>query len=166
MTAKRITPSPNVKKVVWDKTPVEQGLKVGDWIAIDGYQRTYIGAHAKIEKGEIVGLEWHDPDPNAMMKLGTVDVWSQPAEKSSTDSIIAILGFVDENTVGKIPIDNDDIVKINYAVKKWHDAFISYRPKVRITAQISQILDEPDYPNQWSLVCLKTGTYIQFLSEK
>lgn len=164
----KIVPPVGAQKIVWNKTPEEQGLNVGDWITIDGYQRTYIGASAKIENGDVIGLNWHYPDPNSNQKLGGVYLWSQSnANPLQTDRIKGILGFVDENTVGKIPLNNDDLVEINYAIMKWHAAGLQDRPRVRITAQISQIRHEPDYfPNQWAIYCMKAGAYVEFLSEK
>ena len=158
----------DAKKIVWDKTPDEQGLNVGDWITIDGHQLTYIGATAKVEKGEIVELDWYSPDPKSNQRLGEVYLWSQPDGKPlKSDRIKAILGLVDQNTVGKIPLNNDDLMNINKAILKWHAADIQSRPRVCVTTQISQINHEPDYfPNQWDIYCLKTGTYVEFLSEK
>lgn len=37
-------PPLNPKMLVWDKTPAEQGLKVGDWISVRGRANGYIGA--------------------------------------------------------------------------------------------------------------------------
>ena len=39
-------PSPDPKMLVWDRTPAEQGLKVGDWIIAQGVSGPYIGATA------------------------------------------------------------------------------------------------------------------------
>ena len=39
-------PPPNPKMLVWDETPAEQGLKVGDWIIAQGVPGPYIGATA------------------------------------------------------------------------------------------------------------------------
>ena len=37
-------PPPETKRVYWDKTPAEQGIKVEDWINIEGYTGQMIGA--------------------------------------------------------------------------------------------------------------------------
>ena len=39
-------PPPQPKMLVWNKTPAEQGLKVGDWIIAQGQANSYIGAQA------------------------------------------------------------------------------------------------------------------------
>ena len=39
-------PLPEPKELVWDKTPAEQGLKVGDWIITQAERGSYIGAMA------------------------------------------------------------------------------------------------------------------------
>ena len=39
-------PSPDPKMLVWDRTPAEQGLTVGDWIIVQGVPGQYIGATA------------------------------------------------------------------------------------------------------------------------
>ena len=104
-----------------------------------------------------------------ILPLGGMDMLRRRTQVKRLRSrrIKAILGLVDQNTVGKIPLNNNDLVNINNAIFKWRDADIQSRPRVSVTAQISQIKHEPDcFPNQWGLRCLKTGSYVEFLSEK
>ena len=154
----------DAKEIFWNKTPEEQELKVGDWISMDGHQRTYIGASAKVENGKIVGLDWVVPKDHSNTRFGEVDICSQSSgEPLQTDRIKAIFGLVNKNTVGSIPLNNNDLVNINNAIAKWHDVRLPFRPQVRVTAQISRINQESDH---WVLYCLQNGAYVEFLTEK
>ena len=39
------TSTQEIKLMKWDQTPAEQGIKVGDWIAVRGYSASMLGAY-------------------------------------------------------------------------------------------------------------------------
>ena len=55
------TPNSTVKSkwVVWDKTPAEQELKVGDWIRIEGWLDKFVAADGLLHRGRYVTWDWH-----------------------------------------------------------------------------------------------------------
>lgn len=59
-------PLPNPKMLVWDKTPAEQGLKVGDWIRVQGRANGYIGARSVRRGDKNYELSGYFPDINPM----------------------------------------------------------------------------------------------------
>lgn len=148
-------PPPETKRVYWDKTPAEQGIKVGDWINIEGYTGQMIGAEVIGTGGKIVGWKWHQKKIPSL-----VTVASQSTGLSAPqDKIVNIMGFIEENTKSR------EVKRINDEhIEKWHEDEKGY---VRITGEISKITPPDDarnrYPRQWG-IDLKIGSiYIELV---
>ncbi len=146
---KKETSSPSIssetKQIFWDQTPVEQELKVGDWITIDGYPAGLVGAEAVRTNGVVTGFRWSDNKlwgDQSMLVIA-----SQPTGYSGpTDRIVNMVGFIEN------PSSNEKVARVNKAyIQKWDS---SDSALVRVTAQISQIsLPDPTnrYPEQWGI---------------
>lgn len=134
------------KEIFWDQTPAEQGLEVGDWITVEGYQDAFIGASIRVENGVNYGLEWTGSS--------MIDITSQPTAFSAPgDGIEYIMGSIDKSR------ENESVVHIN-EVLLYEETVL-----IRVTGQIYQITapHEMDrYPNQWG-VLLKEGVYVEFM---
>ena len=134
------------KQVVWGQTPMEQGLEIGDWVTIEGYQDAFIGASTRIEHGVNYGLEWTGS--------GLINITSQPTAFSAPgDGIHYIIGSIDN------PRKNEIIVRINEALR--HEETVL----IRVTGQIYQLKaphEMDQYPNQWGVI-LKEGVYVEFM---
>ena len=134
------------KQVVWDQTPAEQVLEIGDWVTIEGYQDAFIGASIRVENGINYGLEW--------TVSGLIDITSQPTALSAPgDGIHHIIGSIDD------PRGNEIVVRINEALLYEETVLI------RVTGQIYQ-LNAPHemdrYPNQWGVI-LKQSGQVEFM---
>ena len=134
------------KQVYWDQTPAEQGLAVGDWITVEGYQDAFIGAHIRVQNGINYGFEW--------TVSGLIDLTSQPTAFSAPgDGINHIIGAIES------PRENEIVVRINEALLREETVLI------RVTGQIYQ-LNAPHgmdrYPNQWGVI-LKESVYVEFM---
>lgn len=134
------------KQIFWDQTPAEQELKVGDWITIEGYQDTFIGASIRVENGVNYGLEWKGSN--------IIDITSQPTAFSAPgDGIHYIIGSIED------PRENEIVVRINEALLREETVLI------RVTGQIYQILPPHEmdrYPNQWGVI-LTEDVYVEFM---
>ena len=149
---------PKSKQIYWDKTPSEQGLKVGDWINIDGYTGQLIGAEAIGSGGKVVGWKWIEN--KFTMNSSIFTIASQPTGLSAPhDQIVNIMGLMGEHTKSsEIERFNDDYIE------KWYEDEKGY---VRVTGEISNITPPDDdsnrYPGQWG-IDLKTGSiYIELM---
>lgn len=145
------TPPTSVEKVVtkqifWDQIPAEQGLEVGDWITVEGYQDAFIGARIRVQNGISYGLEW--------TVSGLIDLTSKPTAFSApSDGINHIIGAIEN------PRENEIVVRINEALLREETVLI------RVTGQIYQITrpNEMDrYLNQWGVI-LKESVYVEFM---
>lgn len=146
-----------VKQIVWDKIPTEQGLKIGDWITIEGYPAGLIGAEAISKNGVVTGYKWNEA--NALFgDMAMIVIASQPIGYSvPADRIVNIVGFV------KKPSSNRGVQQANEAyIKKWDT------PEgvlIRVSGEISRI-SSPDptnrYPDQWG-VDLEAGLSVEFV---
>ena len=151
-------PPPPAKQIVWDLSPAEQGLKVGDWITVEGYTGGLIGAEAIGRNGVITGWKW--TNNKIWGDMAFIAIVSQPTGLSApADRIVNIVGFVEK------PSSNKEVERVNEAyVERWHD---HEKGLVRITGQISQI-SSPDptnrYLGQWGMD-LETGIYIEHVEE-
>lgn len=134
------------KQVFWDQTPAEQGLEIGDWVTVEGYQDAFIGANIRVEDGVKYSLEW--------TVSGLIDITSQPTAFSAPDDRINyIVGSIDN------PRKNESVVRIN-EVLLYEETVL-----IRVTGQIYQINapHEMDrYPNQWGVI-LKENVYVEFM---
>ena len=152
--AKESLPPPDAKEIIWDKTPLEQGLKIGDWITIEGYQDAFIGASIRVENGVNYGLEWNDPSTSLFGTNGLIDITSQPtAFPAPGDAINYISGSIENAR------ENETVVRINEALLREETVLI------RVTGQIDQIsqpFETARYPNQQGLF-LKKSVYVEFM---
>ena len=136
----------NVKEIVWWRTPEEQGLKVGDWIKVIGWQGTFIGASVDLQTNR---LKYGGSEGYASLFP------AQDGRHFPSHKIIEILAILSD------PYSNEDIVNINNILikekttKEW-----GARVKVRLVAKISAINLERGYTNKWSLRCLGTNSYV------
>ena len=143
-------PSPEAQQISWDLTPAEQGLEVGDWISIEGYQDDLIGATVEKYAATRV-LKWNDP--SALYGTnGMVDIASQATGLSApSDRIISVVGLVEN------PRENEKVVQINKALLREQTVLI------RATGQIDRIGGDKS-PNRW-IVFLKKGVHVDFVVE-
>ncbi len=143
-------PSPEAQQISWDLTPAEQGLEVGDWISIEGYQDDLIGATVEKYVATRV-LKWNDP--SALYGTnGMVDLASQATGLSApSDRIISVVGLVEN------PRENEKVVQINKALLREQTVLI------RATGQIDRIGGDKS-PNRW-IVFLKKGVHVDFVVE-
>ena len=139
------------KQVDWDLTPAEQGLAVGDWISIEGYQDTLIGATVEKDAATRV-LKWNDP--SALYGTnGMVDIASQSTGlPAPSDRIISVVGLVVN------PRENETVVQINKALLQEQTVLM------RVTGQIDQIGGDKS-PNRW-IVFLKKGVHVDFAGQQ
>ena len=142
------TSSTHVEKIIaqqvyWDQTPAEQGLEVGDWITVEGYPASLIGAEFVGTNGDITGWKW----ANYKVLGDQIIIASQPTGSSvPADRIVDMIGYIEK------PSSNKKVARVNEAyVQKWGS---SDNVLIRVTAQISQI-SPPDptnrYPGQWGI---------------
>ena len=145
------SPPPETKQISWDLTPAEQGLAVGDWILIDGYQDALIGATVEKYAG-IRGLKWNDP--SALYGTnGMVEIASQSTGlPAPSDRITNVVGLVVN------PRENETIVQINKALLREQTVLI------RVTGQIDQIGGDKS-PKRW-IVFLKKGVRVDFVGQQ
>ena len=142
-----IAPPPVVKQVDWDLTPAEQGLAVGDWISIEGYQDDLIGATVEKHAATRV-LKWNEPS-DLFGTNGMVEMTSQSTGlPASEDRIISVAGLVGN------PRENETIVQINETLL-WEQTLL-----IRVTGQIDQIVRDKT-PKRWT-VFLKKGVHVDF----
>ena len=143
-------PSPEAQQIDWNLTPAEQGLEVGDWISIEGYQDDLIGATVEKYAATRV-LKWNDP--SALYGTnGMVDIASQATGLSApSDRIISVVGLVEN------PRENEKVVQINKALLREQTVLI------RATGQIDRIGGDKS-PNRW-IVFLKKGVHVDFVVE-
>ena len=144
------SPLPEAQQIDWNLTPAEQGLEVGDWISIEGYQDDLIGATVEKYAATRV-LKWNDP--SALYGTnGMVDIASQATGLSApSDRIISVVGLVEN------PRENEKVVQINKALLREQTVLI------RATGQIDRIGGDK-FPNRWILF-LKKGVYVDFVVE-
>ena len=142
---------PDAKQVDWDLTPAEQGLAVGDWISIEGYQDALIGATIEKYAG-IRGLKWNDP--SALYGTnGVVEIASQSTGlPAPSDSITNVVGLVVN------PRENETVVQMNKALLREQTVLI------RVTGQIDQIGGDKS-PKRW-IVFLKKGVHVDFAGQQ
>ena len=137
------------KQVFWDQTPAEQGLNVGDWITIEGYQDAFIGARIRVQNGINYGLEWNDSWFGGLISITS----QQTAFSAPGDGINDIIGSINN------PRENEIVVRINETLL--HEETVL----IRVTGQIYQ-LNAPHemdrYPNQWGVI-LKEGVSVEFM---
>ena len=153
------TPNSTVKSkwVVWDKTPAEQGLKVDDWITVEGYLERFIGASIDGRNGIVLGLKWNE-------KGGSVFLRPNPLiPLTSEDRIVLVWGWITN------PSANEDIVRANELhhkmVRKSTPVSKSEVVKMRMTGEIFEITEPQDgdkHPNQWGLI-LKRDAKVEFI---
>ena len=140
------TPKPPAKPkwVVWNKTPAEQGLKVGDWIRIEGWQTTYIGAVPLLFQGKVYSWEWNkDSKDYNIVDYGVISLTSL---KSGRSTPLDRIQYV-ESEIEK-PYENGLISSINNIV--WDQKAM----KMQVIGKVEDILplSEGDYhPNQWKV---------------
>ena len=144
------SPLPEAQQIDWNLTPAEQGLEVGDWISIEGYQDDLIGATVEKYAATRV-LKWNDP--SALYGTnGMVDIASQATGLSApSDRIISVVGLVEN------PRENEKVVQINKALLREQTVLI------RATGQIDRIGGDKS-PNRW-IVFLKKGVHVDFVVE-
>lgn len=142
---------PKPKMLVWDKTPEEQGLKVGNWITINGYTGGLINAEAIGNNSKITGWRWQDNKYSA----NWIFIASQPTGLSAAaDRFVNISGSLNQAF-------SESVARINTVyVDNWHD------PKkvvVRLTGEISEI-SPPDslnrHPGQWGMHLKSASVYL------
>jgi hypothetical protein len=143
-------PLPEAQQISWDLTPAEQGLEVGDWISIEGYQDAPIGATVEKYAATRV-LKWNDP--SALYGTnGMVDIASQlTGLPAASDRIISVVGLVEN------PRENETVVQINKALLREQTVLI------RAIGQIDRIGGDKS-PNRW-IVFLKKGVHVDFVVE-
>ena len=142
---------PEAKQIDWDLTPAEQGLAVGDWISIEGYQDDLIGA--KIEKQAATRvLKWNEPS-DLFGTNGRVEITSQSTGlPAAEDRIISVAGLVEN------PRENETVVRINKAL------LLEQTVLIRATGQIDQIAGDKT-PKRWT-VFLKKGVHVNFAEQQ
>ena len=142
---------PEAKQIDWDLTPAEQGLEVGDWISIEGYQDDLIGATVEKHAATRV-LKWNDA--SALYGTnGMVEITSQSTGlPASEDRIISVAGLVEN------PRENETIVQINKILLQEQTILI------RVTGQIDQIAGDKT-PKRWT-VFLKKGVHVDFAAQQ
>lgn len=133
-------PPKEVNKFVWWDTPKEQGLKIGDWIKVIGWQRTFIGA------------VW-DTQASSLKYSGDIGYLTlTPTDNGAHFPSHEIIGIFSEIN---ITYNKEDVVNINnnllkaFAVSGWGLG----AAKVRLTAKISAVNPDRNYPNKWFLIC-------------
>jgi hypothetical protein len=146
----KIAPSPETQQISWDLTPTEQGLEVGDWISIEGYQDDLIGATVEKYAATRV-LKWNDS--SALYGTnGMVDIASQATGlPGPSDRIISVVGLVEN------PRENETVVQINEALLREQTVLI------RVTGQIDRIGGDKS-PKRW-IVFLKKGVHVDLVAE-
>ena len=143
-------PPPEAQQISWDLTPAEQGLSVGDWISIEGYQDDLIGATVEKHAATRV-LKWNDPS-TLYGTNGMVDITSQATGLPAPDDrIVSVLGLVEN------PRENEMAVQVNKALLREQTVLI------RATGQIDRIGGDKS-PNRW-IVFLKKGVHVDFVAE-
>ena len=144
-------PLPEAQQISWDLTPAEQGLEVGDWISIEGYQDALIGATVEKYAATRV-LKWNDP--SALYGTnGMVDIASQATGlPAASDRIISVVGLVEN------PRENETVVQINKALLREQTVLI------RATGQIDRIGGDKS-PKRW-IVFLKKGVYVDLAGQQ
>ncbi len=133
-------PPKEVNKLVWWDTPEEQGLKIGDWIKVIGWQRTFVGA------------SW-DTQANSLKYSGGIGYLTlKPTKIGSHFPSHQIIGIISDvnisyNKEGVVNINNNLLKSL--AVSGWGMG----AAKARLTAKISSINLDLDYPSKWFLIC-------------
>ena len=144
-------PPPEAQQISWDLTPAEQGLSVGDWISIEGYQDDLIGATVEKHAATRV-LKWNDPS-TLYGTNGMVDITSQATGLPAPDDrIVSVVGLVEN------PRENEMAVEINQALLREQTVLI------RATGQIARIGGDKT-PKRW-IVFLKKGVHVDFAGQQ
>lgn len=135
-------------EVFWDKTPQEQGLKVGDWISISGHQDAFISATGTGRNGVFTDWKWNPQDT-----FGIDLVSNASAVSLSTDRISGVYGRLES------PAKNATARSANNILMRQETVVL------RLTGQIHQIMpphENDTYPNQ-SYIFLEPGVIIQLV---
>ena len=142
---------PDAKQISWDLTPTEQGLEIGDWISIEGYQDDLIGATIEKHAATRV-LKWNHP--SALYGTnGMVDIASQATGlPAPNDRIVSVVGLVEN------PRENETAVQINKALLREQTVLI------RATGQIDRIGGDKS-PKRW-IVFLKKGVHVDLAGQQ
>ena len=132
-------PPNDINKFVWWDTPKDQELKVGNWIKVIGWQRTFIGA------------TW-DTQTNNLKYSGELGYLTlTPTENGAHFPSHEIIGIFSEVNIS---YNNEDIVNINNNLLKAKNAsHWGSGTKVRLTAKISAINSDSRYPDKRFLMC-------------
>lgn len=135
-------------EVVWNKTPQEQGLKVGDWMSIIGHQDAFISATGTGRNGVFTGWQWNPQD-----SFGIDLVSNASAVSLATDRINGVYGRLES------PSKNATAKRANNKLMRQETIIL------RLTGQIHQIMPpgkNDTYPNQW-YIFLESGVIIQLI---
>ena len=135
-------------EVVWDKTPQEQGLEVGDWITVIGHQDAFISAQWVGRNGVFNNWSWIPQDSFGIDLFSNASAASLP-----TDRINGVYGSLE------LPLQNATAKSANNILMRQETVIL------RLTGQIHQILppnENNTYPNQ-SYILLESGVNIELV---
>ena len=135
-------------EVVWDKTPQEQGLRVGDWISIVGHQDAFISAQWVGRNGVFNNWNWIPQDSFGIDLVSNASALSLP-----TDRINGVYGSLES------PLKNSTAKSANNRLMQQETVVL------RLTGQIHQIMppgEKDTYPNQW-FILLESDVIIELV---
>lgn len=143
---------PLVKELNWTKTPAEQELKVGDWVTVNGWQNTFIGASLN--------------DQTNMLEYQTTgDVDLNPKSTGWEYPDVRINGFF--VTIKEPYIDKTIVLFNKELLRKKNSSDSEASMLIGVTAKITAILEDVRYPNEkWMVFCQSNSkVYIEYPAE-
>ena len=119
--------SENPIRVVWNKTPEEQEIEIGDWVIVRGYVHDFVAAGLTTQDGRTF-IDYSPFHENVIAKGREMRVYCDPKrEIKSKDSQ---LGFVSSRI--SVPHLNPVVVDINLFVssEKWKSLYVEITSRV------------------------------------
>lgn len=119
--------SQNPTLIVWNKTPKEQGIEIGDWITIRGYVHDFVAAGLTTRDGRTF-IDYSPFHENVMSNGRFMKIYSEP--KGKIESSDTKLGFVSNRIY--VPHMNPVIRDINLLVygEKWESVYVETTSRV------------------------------------
>ena len=151
---KTVTPSPekppsnlDLDRMIWVRTPEAQGLKVGDWVKVKGWMGTFVGASLDVQANVLR----YNSDKGR--------VFISPMQNGGHSTSHRIIGVI---VTVQNPYQDSDVKYLNdVLLREKSRSHWGARVQVLVTAKISQINKEPDYPDKWSIFCFGTSARVQ-----
>lgn len=107
--------------MVWNKTPKEQGIEIGDWVTIRGYVHEFIAAGLTTKDGRTF-IDYSPFHKDVMGKDKVMRLYSEPKGEIKSNEVK--LGVVSSNIY--VPHMNPVVIDINLLIhsQKWKSVYV------------------------------------------